>query len=169
MKLTLYMAISIDGHIAKADHSTDWVSDTDWKQFGNYFNNSDAVIMGRKTYEVSEDDFPYGKSLNIVLTQNKALHKENEQTWFTDSSPKEILKVLEKKELSNILLIGGGITNSHFLDNNLIDELVLSVHPIILGTGIKIFENEKFEKNLELTDIKKFDKGLVHLIYKVII
>lgn len=59
MKLILYMAISIDGYITRKDHDISWVCDTDWEHLKQYLRKTDAVIMGRKTMEVSGEDFPY--------------------------------------------------------------------------------------------------------------
>ena len=130
-------------------------------------NESDAVIMGRKTYEASGSYFPYGKILNVVLTKNPSLHKETDRLLFTDKSPKELVDYLTRKGLKKLLVIGGGVTNSSFLRENLIDTLVLSIHPLILGEGIKLFEDIACEKSLTLVGTKTLNEDLVQVRYKV--
>ncbi len=168
MKLTLYMAITANGYIATQNHGTDWVCDTDWAQLERYVENSDAIVMGRKTMEVSGDDFPYGNNkLNVVLTTNKSLHVDSPTKFITDLAPNELLEELEKRGLNSVLLIGGGIINASFLKAGVIDEVILSVHPLILGRGINLFKPVDADLALELISIDKYDEDLIHLKYKV--
>jgi dihydrofolate reductase len=153
MIVTLYMAVSADGYIARVNDDTDWVCDTDWDQLEQYITTSDAVIMGRKTYEVSGEDFPYGAIPNIVLTSNKSLTHSNKQAVFTPANPSEIIEMCKEKNYQNVLIIGGGKTNSWFLSEGLIDTIVLSVHPKVLGSGIKVFEDIELDVNLGLSDV----------------
>lgn len=168
MKVTLYMAISADGFIAKKDDDTDWVSDTDWKFFSKMVKDSGCIVMGRRTYEVSSEDFPYDCDLNIVLTSNKKLHsKSNGKALFTNKTPKELMKFVKNKGFNKLLVIGGGKLNTSFLKAGLIDEIYLSVHPLILGEGIKLFEGGEVFKKLKLVGVKKLKEGLVQLHYKL--
>lgn len=167
MKVTLYMAITANGYIAKSDDNTDWVCETDWQQLGKYIENSDAVIMGRRTWEISGNDFPYGKCLNVVLTNNKSLFKDESSLLFTDKKPRDVLEELRRRNIKNVLIIGGGKTNPSFLEADLIDKIVFSVHPIVLGEGIKVFSDVNKEVELHLVGVEKFDQDLVHLKYKV--
>ena len=168
MKVILYMAISVNGYIAKTNNDTDWVCETDWDMLNKQIEQSDAVIMGRKTYEVGEEDFPYGNCLNIVLTRNKNLLKDKDNQLFTDIAPSVLLDTLEKKGKENILIIGGGEINRLFLDNNLVDELIFSVHPLVLGDGIRYSANGLFENELKLLDVKRLKQDLVQLKYRVL-
>lgn len=169
MKVTVYMAISANGYIAELDGTTSWVSESDWDQLKIYIKSSDAVVMGKHTYEVSEKDgdFPYGDILNVVLTSQPAVYSAQNKTLFTNSSPKDLINNLKEKGMQNVLLIGGGITNARFMNDGLVDEIVLSVHPIILGKGIKVFNDFEKNINLTLTETKSLAEGLVHLVYDV--
>lgn len=69
--------------------------------------------------------------------------------------------------MEEALLIGGGKTNSSFLELGVIDEVVWSIHPLVLGNGIKVFTEIKKELNLELLEIRELEENLVHLRYKV--
>lgn len=170
MKIKIYNAISIDGFIATPNHNTEWVSDTDWEEFSSQVKSSRAIIMGRKTYEVSGDDFPYDCELNVVMTRNQKLldQEEEEGIWFTDTTPEEVLQELEDMGFRETLIIGGGNLNSSFLKANLVDEVIISIHPLILGKGIKLFENEEFRVELELIGSRVLNEELAQLTYAVI-
>ncbi|MFC1622035.1 dihydrofolate reductase family protein [Patescibacteria group bacterium] len=167
MKLTLYMAISVDGKITRGETDSDWVSETDWDQFYQYVTGSDAVIMGRKTMDQFEgDDFPMKGPVNIVLTRNKNLHNETETEIISDRSPKEIMALAKEKGWENLLLIGGEDINGQFLEENLIDEMVLSVHPLIIGEGLTLFSKD-VSADLERLGTTELEDGLIQVRYKV--
>jgi dihydrofolate reductase len=167
MKITLYMAISIDGFIARPNDDTRWVSDTDWKSFQSKIKENGCIVMGKRTYEASGNDFPYKDALNVVLTKDRLLSSNDENVIFSALSPIELVKYLEIKGVNKLLLIGGSKINGAFLQTNLIDEIILSVHPIILNDGIRIFSQINKESNLIFLDSKTLPEGLVHLRYKV--
>jgi len=167
MKVSLYMAVSIDGFIATLDHSTDWVSDNDWEVFGNKVQEAGCIVMGRKTMETSGEDFPYEGAVNIVLTKRPELLRESDQVVITNKTPREVINWVEKKGFSEVLIIGGGITNSSFLREGLIDEIVISIHPIILGSGIKLFEDFEGQVKLEKIEVKEAHE-LVWIKYRVV-
>ncbi len=168
MKLTVYMAISIDGLTTRGDTDSDWVSKSDWDQFYSYINANDAVIMGRKTMEQFGEDFPIEGPLNVVLSRNKDIQKNEEKLIITNSSPKELIELIEAKNLSNVLLIGGSDVNQQFIESSLVDEIVLSVHPLVIGNGMQIFGNKPLNTKLELIDTKSINDELVQIRYKVI-
>ena len=84
------------------------------------------------------------------------------------ANAEQALQLAETKGHEEVLLIGGGHTNGAFLKENLIDEIILSVHPLILGNGIKLFEN--FEKQIDLEKVRteELGGGLVKIVYRVI-
>lgn len=168
MKLTIYMAIAIDGLITRGENDSDWVSKTDWEQFYSYIKISDAIIMGRKTMEQFGEDFPIEGTLNVVLSHNANLHKETKNLIITSKNPKEILKMLENKGLDKLLLIGGSNTNKQFIQEGLVDEIVLSVHPLIIGKGLRLFGDDQLDIKLELVNTKSINNELVQIVYKVI-
>jgi len=168
MKLTVYMAISIDGLITRGDNDSDWVSKTDWEQFYSYIKDSDAVIMGRKTMEQFGEDFPIEGPVNIVLSQNKSLHKEENNLIITSKTPSEIVEMLKDKGFEKLLLIGGSNTNKQFIQAGLVDEIVLSVHPLVIGKGLRLFGEKPLDTKLELISTQAINNELVQIIYKVI-
>ena len=167
MKVTLYMAISIDGFIAKEDGDSDWVSEVDSKMFEKKIEEAGCIVVGRKTFEQYYGDlYPVGGATNIVLTNDATQQDKNENVIFVSSS-KEALRVAEQKRHDKVLLIGGGHINGAFIQDNLVDEVFLSVHPLIIGEGIKIFENFRKQVDLDFVGLKEMEEGLVQLHYKI--
>lgn len=169
MKITLYMAISIDGLITRGETDFDWVSESDWDQFYSYMKQNDVVIMGRKTMEqFGEDEFPIEGLHNIVLSSNEALHKQEENLTILSGTPNKVLSLAKDKGFENLLLIGGENVNGQFLQSKLINEIVLSVHPLIIGSGLSLFGRKDLDVPLELLGSKEINKELVQLRYKVL-
>lgn len=167
MKVTLYSEPSIDGYIATKDNDTSWVFAVDSGKFNKFIKNSEVIIMGRQTFKFAEEDgdFPYPKSFNVVITSNKELlnRPKSNKYLFTNKNPKEILKYLKDKGFNKIGIIGGGKLNGSMIQENLIDEIILVYHPIILGSGIKVFENVDIKNNFKLVSIKNLDLDLVQI------
>lgn len=170
MKVTQYNAISVDGFIDDINGNSSWVSQNDWQEFARYVKEKKAIIMGRKTYEAGLDMFPYDCELNIVMTTNQELitsMTSKENVWFTNQSSQEIIAELERRGYSECLVIGGGNVNAQFLELGLINELVLSVHPLILGQGLKLFTGNAVNIKLEKVSVKEMAEGLIQLVYTV--
>ncbi len=162
------MAISIDGCITKNQDDSDWVSENDLVEFSSFIQASDAVIMGRRTMEQFGEDFPVQGPLNIVLTKDRKLHRENDKVIFMSGSPKEVVAKAKSLGLENLLLIGGENTNAHFLKDGVIDEIVLSVHPLVIGKGLRLFGDDKYDTSLKLMDVRKISDELVQIRYEVV-
>jgi len=161
------MAVSADGFIAKKNDDTSWVSDVDWALFSQTVKDTGCIVMGRRTYEVSGNDFPYKGAINIVMTKNKKLKSENKNAIFTNKSPQEVIELVKNKGYERLLIVGGGAINGSFLREKLIDEIFIDVHPLVLGNGIKIFEGFESQIKLELMESKVLDKGQILLHYRV--
>lgn len=168
MKLTLYMAISIDGLITRGEEDSDWVSKSDWDQFYSYIKANDAVIMGRRTIDQFGDDFPIEGPVNIVLSNNKNLQKGTDKLIIMTGTPEEVVTKAKNKGLNKLLLIGGSETNTQFIKANLIDEIVISVHPLVIGHGLQLFGSDPIDVNLKLVSTKTINKELVQIVYKVL-
>lgn len=167
MKITLYMAISIDGFIAKKDGNSDWVSPLDSVNFQQKIEEKGCLIVGRKTFDQYIGDlYPVKNITNIVVTSNSSL-KSKENNVFYVHTPIEAIQTGEKNGHKEALLIGGGTTNGLFLKSGLIDDIFLSVHPLILGSGIKLFENIETNIKLKLIDQRELGEGLIQLHYQV--
>jgi len=169
MKITLYMAISTDGFIAKKDGDSDWVSPVDTANFEKAMQDNGCIIVGRKTFDQYQGDIcPVKGVTNIVVTSDKSLKSDESNVHFVTGSVEEIIEVIKQKGHEKALLIGGGITNALFLKAGAIDEIVLSVHPLILGNGIKLFESAEVDVKLRLISETKLDEGLIQGKYKIL-
>ena len=169
MKVILYMATSLDGFIAKLDGDSDWVSEVDSVEFEKQIISAGCLIVGRNTFDQYYGDiYPVQKILNVVMTHNSKLKAKDKNVLYSIKSPRKTVEMLKSKGFKKVILIGGGTTNSSYLKDNLIDEIYLSIHPLLLGTGIPIFRNApNVLKKLSLIEVKKLKEGLVQLHYKV--
>jgi len=102
------------------------------------------------------------------LTRNLSFKSKEENVRITSQSPKEIIKSLQKEGFKEILIAGGGKTNSGFLKEKLIDEIYLDIEPIIVENGVPLFAENNFEAKLKLIGTKKLSPNEIQLHYKVI-
>jgi dihydrofolate reductase len=170
MKLTLYNAISIDGFIADKNGNSSWVSPIDQENFDSAIQNAGNIIVGRKTFEQFENElFPIKNIKNFVFTKDPTFSRSNKDIYVINKTPGTFVLQMKEDGIENLLLIGGGKLNASFLKENLIDEIILVIHPIILGSGIKLFEDVDLNelKNLELRSSKELGGGLMQLKYEV--
>ena len=172
-KVILYSAISIDGMIAKEDGSVDWLDELpnpDKLDYGyfDFYKKIDTTIMGNKTYQQVlgfDVPFPYPDKENFVLTRNSALQAD-ENVQFISKDPVSFVHELKSKEGADIWLIGGGAINALFLNNNLVDELKLSIIPVVLGNGIPLFNGPVDLSKFQFLESKAYNTGVVSLVYQ---
>jgi len=173
-KVKLYIAMSMNGKIAKTDGSVEWLEampKPDGSDYGynEFYNSIDTTIQGYSTYKQIVSwgiDFPYQGKKNYVLTSDPSL-EDNQDVKFIASDHIKFIKRLKHQEGSDIWLIGGGKANAALLDAKLIDELYVFVMPIILNEGIDIFDVLKRDKSLQLRSSRSYSTGVVEMIYQV--
>ncbi|MEK7543585.1 MAG: dihydrofolate reductase [Patescibacteria group bacterium] len=168
MRVTLLMAITINGFVAGPNDDTEWVKDID----ALYAMTAKAgvAIMGKRTYDecVKYNAFPYKGALNIVMTHDKALLTQSKgDVIFTDATPQGVLKLVEQRGLDRVLIIGGGHVNGSFLKVGLIDDIILDIHPLIMAKGIHLFEADFPYMQLELVSFEKINDDLLQVKYRV--
>ena len=171
MKVTLYMAMTANGMIAKADDDTSWVSATEWKSFSRAINRAGNMIIGRRTFEIMEKGGQFAvleKVKVMVTTHRTGLRSSNPNVTFTDRSPRDILTFLRKQGFKEALVAGGGKLNSSFIKEGLINEIYLDIEPIVLGKGIRLFNEADFESKLKLLGTKELSSNEMQLHYKVL-
>ena len=167
-KIVLFIASSLDGFIAREDGGIDWLfSDGDYG-YSKFFKSVDTVIMGRKTYEVSLTfgDYPYNGKKVYVFTRKKSIRPDGNAEFVSD--PVSLCKKLKKLPGKNIWLVGGSEIVSVLINAGLVDEIILSTHPIILGSGIPLFNCIKKEIKMRLVKSVKFGSGLLQAHYVVL-
>lgn len=165
MQITLYMAPSLDGYIATSSGDSEWVSDVCAEEFMKTIHDYGCIIYGHNTYTQFQGElYPVAGVTNIVLTTD--VHNGDELTDFV-SSPAEAVERAQAKGHKRALLIGGGTTNGNFLDAGLITDMILDYHPIILGSGIRLFGNSTKRLNASRTGFREMGDGLIHTTYTV--
>ena len=168
-KVKLFIASSLDGYIARENGATDWLySDADYG-YAQFYNSVDIVVMGRKTYDKVLDfgtGYPYKDKKNYVFTQ-KSLGKrtEKDQNVHFIADVIEFIKELVQSPGKDIWLVGGAEIISIFLNAKMLNEITLSIHPIILGKGIPLFKNLQGQLNLKLVKSIPYENGLMQLHY----
>ena len=165
-QVILFIATSLDGYIARTDGGIDWLfTDQDYG-YAAFSAGIDTVIMGRKTYEksLSFGGFPYTGKECYVFTRNPN-RGSDDRVVFLEDDPAELVRRLRSTEGKNIWLVGGADLIRDFVLKDLIDTYVVSIHPIILGAGIPLFQSPLPSHHLVLHDTTTFNSGLVQLTY----
>lgn len=170
MKVIQYLATSINGHITVGDKGTDWVTSQTINDFDKLNNECGVVVMGKTTYESFGTDFPQKGCLNIVITTDKELlNQQIEGASFTNKSPKEVIQIADEKGFNKLFLVGGTKINTSFLKDNLIDEIWINIHPVVIGHGKYLFDElqEISTIDLELLESEEFEGNQMLLKYKI--
>jgi dihydrofolate reductase len=167
MKIFLLMAMTADGMIARdSNQLVDWTGKADKKYFVEITRKAGVMIMGSNTFDTIGKVLPGRK--NIVMTRNQTKKSNNENLIFTSQSPNEIITDLQAQGFESVALIGGSIINTLFLNENLVDEVHLTMVPRIFGKGLALFD-KPLDKQLALMDVNKLGEDNVLLRYKVVI
>jgi dihydrofolate reductase len=170
-KVKLFIASSLDCYIAREDGGIDWLfTDNDYG-YTKFYDSIDTIIVGRKSYDQSLafEEYPYKGKKVYVFTRKKVRKNNNEQgVVYIDTNIQDFVTSLTQSIGKDIWLIGGGEIVSVLLNAGLVDEIILSIHPIILGTGIPLLRDIQKEVNLKLENSLSFDSGLTQLYYKVL-
>ncbi|MBX7043791.1 MAG: dihydrofolate reductase family protein [Ignavibacteria bacterium] len=168
MRQLIYNAgVSADGFIAGPNGEFDWLfTDQDYGISG-FMNEIDCTVMGRKTYDIilAHDENFFKENIHYVFTSSPG-RSSADSVIFTDNDPAEVVSGLKKMEGKSIWLAGGGEIAGILLDAGLIDELLLSYHPVVLGNGIPLFRSGGTMQIFETTYIKHYPTGLVQVRMK---
>jgi dihydrofolate reductase len=170
----MFIASSLDGLIAREDGSIDWLfTDNDYG-YQEFYQSVDAVIMGRKTYEKGLElggginPTKYKKNYIFSRDLRPSNRKEkDEEVEFVDHDIIEFVGHLINSSGKDIWLVGGSEIISILLKANLLHDIILSIHPTILGKGIPLFKNIRKEMSLKLINCNAYDSGLIQLHYTV--
>lgn len=164
--------MSANGVIARENGEEDFLSDKNWKTFTELAEKYGNFIVGRKTYEAIkkwDEDYSFDDLKNIekiVISQDSSYGLDEDYTLAR--SPQDAISKLEQKGIDTVLVTGGSTTNTSFIKEGLLDEVILNIEPAIVGKGISLFSSADFESRLELLEMKKLDDDIVQLHYKVI-
>lgn len=166
VKVTLLMALTADGKIARdAKHFPDWTGKADKRLFVRLTKKAGVMIMGRKTYDTIARPLP-GR-LNVVMTRDKRHQSKHPELIYTQRQPAQLLKWLEEMGYREVILAGGATVNDLFARERLIDEMVLTVSPLVFGEGMSLF-SMALDLRLKLLEMEQIDEGAVSLRYEVL-
>jgi dihydrofolate reductase len=188
-KLIISMNLSLDGYLSGPRGELDWHFES-WNEAMGYWlleqlNEADTILLGKNTYEAMsaywpvrpcETDFPrqdlaiadrMNQYRKIVFTRSKATPSWN-NSMFTQGEPGEEIPQLKKKAGKNIILYGSGRLATAIIQSRLADELLLWIHPVILGNGRMLFNNINERVHLKLVRSVPFETGVVAFSFEVL-
>lgn len=174
MSNIVYIATSLDGYIATKEGGLDWlhaIPNPTASDFGfaDFMQGIDALVMGRNTYEMVLSfggDWPYSKKVFVLSNSLKNVdYSVKDKAEVINGELSDIVKKLNNMGFNN-LYIDGGQTIQGFLKEDLIDELIITKVPIILGDGIPLFNIQEQPLKLEHCSTEVLDAGLVKSHYK---
>jgi dihydrofolate reductase len=170
-KTILYIASSLDGYIAGKNDDLSWLDpyQTVDYAFDAFFSTIGSIIEGRRTYDIEIRNGwepPHPVPL-FVLTRSAPQKKPaRPEVVFTHDDIAVVLAAAQEKSgPKDVWIEGGAEVAQQFLDRSLIDLIMLTLVPVFLGQGIRLFENTQ-PLSLTLLDVKRFDRGLVQLVYE---
>ena len=171
MKVILWMAMSVNGIIARENNEEDFLSHQGWNEWVKFIRDAGCMVWGAKTYKVvSGWKKEYFKDIEgvraIIVSSN--LKNLSDERFGLANSPQNALEILKKEGFDRVVLTGGSTLNSSFAKLGLIDEIVLSVEPVVVGQGIPLFKSDLFDLKLELVSIAKINQNLIQLHYRVV-
>jgi dihydrofolate reductase len=169
-KVILYIASSLDGYIAKLNDDLSFLSRVQKEGqdygYGLFIDNVDTVILGRKTYDwvmKQVKEFPHAQLDSYIITRTP--RQDIGKIKFYRGNLKELVLRLKQESGKNIFIDGGAEIVNELLKERLIDQIYLSIVPILLGDGVRLFKGGLPEQNLRLINSKQFETGLIQLQY----
>ena len=176
MKISAYIATSLDGFIARKNGDLDWLPGSDGKiegddfGFTEFMDSIDVLVMGRNTYEMikSSEHWPYGGKRIIVLSSKQIEIPEQMASTVESrtSSPVELVDELTQSGAKH-LYVDGGKTIQSFLKDWLIHELTITIVPILIGSGIPLFGELARDIQLQHIETRSFANGFVQSKYDI--
>ncbi|PSL07727.1 dihydrofolate reductase family protein [Cecembia rubra] len=169
-KVILYIACSLDGFIAKEGDDLSFLDAVakEGEDYGyaEFVDSVDTVIMGRRTYEwvMSQvEEFPYAGKETYIITRE--LRESIGKVHFYSDDIETLIDRLKRREGRNLFIVGGAQVVKMVLDAGLMDEMIISIVPVLLGDGIPLFSKGIPASNLKLVSTRNFESGLVQFHY----
>jgi len=180
-RVTIHMAASLDGFIARKDGAVDWMETSDTFEDGigmdpeyvaKFLETIDCYVMGSRTYETALDfeakglGWAYGDKPTLVLT-HRDLPKSRESVEFYSGDLERLVNERLKPKFRSIWVVGGGAVCGECLRRGLADEVRYSILPVVIGDGIPFFAGLGRDVPLHLVEVKAYRNGIVALCYDV--
>src|SRR4029079_15216754 len=172
--VTLHMVSSLDGFIARNDNSVSWLDSTGVYQAGVSISEEEAAlfvkgidcyVLGSRTYEHAlELGWPYGDTPTIVVT-SREWPPAKKSVEFYSGDLKALVDVKLAPRFQNIWLVRGAMLCQRFLSLALVDEIRLTIAPVLLGDGLRLFGGPLTEERWDLKNVVAYKNGFVELSY----
>ena len=184
------LPIRFDGYIALPNGDISWLREFEGGKedygYSDFYSTLSAVIMGSKTYEqaLTFGNWPYTNMPTYVITKHKIdkkfcahcklsnlqynrkfANKPDKSVIFYNGDLKKLVQDLKKKNERDVWLVGGSKLVTSFMNQNLIDEYIISIIPVILREGIPMFKDINHKRRLALVETKTYSSGIVQLRY----
>lgn len=173
MPASVFIATSLDGFIARQDGALDWLPADGGEPHGydEFIATVDAIVMGRKTFEtvLSFDAWPYGTKPVVVLSTRPSGLKAPDGAVcdMMTGTPHEIVARLSARGMTH-LYVDGGVTIRRFLEAGLIQRLIITRIPVLLGSGIPLFGPLPHDVRFEHVATRAYPSGLVQSEYVIV-
>ncbi len=180
-RVTIHMAASVDGFIARIDGSVDWLETSDHYAGGEtlepgsvetFLETIDCYVMGSRTYETALGfeskgfGWPYGDKPTFVLT-GRSLPRNRNSVQFHSGELAAFVNERLRPQFRSIWFVGGGALAGECLRRGLADEIRYSILPVLIGDGISFFDRLDKDVPLHLAEVKGHVSGMVELRYEV--
>lgn len=181
MKTVFYTAVSLDGHIADSSHSLDWLfqfGDDDDSGFPSFIREVGAVVMGSNTYEwVLENhvfadpdqpkEWPYEQPAWVFTSRSLTQVSEAGVTFASGEIPGVFSEIKAAADGKNIWVVGGGDLAAQFHEQGLLDEIIVTIAPVILNGGAPLFTRQIVTPPLKVLEVKPKASGLTEMRFEV--
>jgi dihydrofolate reductase len=168
MKVTLWMAMSLNGIVAREDQSEDFLANRDWELFLQLVRSSDALIWGRVTHQLFEGrvrpEFPEVPII-VVTGRNDFVTQPGS---IRAATPEDAVRIASRLNADNALLAGGSQLNAGFASAGFIDEVIVAIEPVIVSRGIPLLSGDTADLRLDLLDIDQSRQPTIRVRYRVL-
>ncbi len=174
VKISVYIATSADGFIARKNGDIDWLppGSEGGEDYGyaEFISTVDYIVMGRNSFEkvLTFGEWQYDKKVIVLTSRDLTLPPElADKVEPLHLSPRELIQEMDIRGAKRIYL-DGGVTIQRFLREGLVDEMTITTIPILIGEGLPLFGELEKDINLELMTSKSFKNGFVQTRYKAL-
>lgn len=171
-KVILYIAQTIDGFIASEDGGVEFLDAFQDPKldygYRSFLSSVDVILMGSNSYELVKTfgDWEYPNNRSIVFTKQSLQADEVNKIQFTNANPADVITKLKETETKDIWLMGGAKLLQSFLQKKLVDKMIITTVPVLLGSGISLFvPTKKKLQSWKIETLKKYPNSVVQAIY----
>jgi dihydrofolate reductase len=166
----LYISSTLDGYIARADGAIDWLTriddnDTDYG-YAELYDSVDGIIMGSTTFEMIQalGPWPYTEKPTFIFT-NRSLKATSANVYAVSGDPAQVVGSKAFSRFRKLWLVGGSALIGTFVKRQLIDEFIITILPVVLGQGLRLFPSPVQEQWLSMVSCTPYDRGVLQVRY----